>query len=138
MYLWHCNIDILTYRTLSFHVHISPSHKYCYIWHYYFVIIHHQYTDTLLHWRSPFHIVVSSLREYYVHNYFMFLHHCYIDSLVYMYWLFLYSHCMDHRSYYMDYYYMDILVFLLHDYFLLLISIWYSCYWIWVLMICDV
>jgi len=44
-------------------------------------------------------------------------------SLVYMCWLFLYSCCMDHCSYYMDYWYMDIPVFPLYDCFPLLILI---------------
>ena len=51
----------------------------------------------------------------------MFLYHCYIDSHVYMRWFFLYFHCMDHCSCYMDYCYMNILVFSLHDCF----SYWY-------------
>jgi len=85
--------------------------------------MYYWYTDTLLHWRLLFHIVVSSLCEYSVHSYFMFLYHCYIDSPVYMHWLSLYSCCMDHFLYYMNYCYMDIPVFPLHDCFSLLILI---------------
>ena len=80
---------------------------------------------TLLHW--------ILLHGYFIHSYFIFLYHCYIDSPVYMCWLFLYSCYIDHCLCYMD-----IHIFLLHDCFMLLISIWYSCYWAWVLLICDV
>ena len=48
---------------------------------------------------------------------------CRMNLFVYMLWLFLYSCCMGHYSWYMD-----IFVFRLHDYILLLMSIWYSCY----------
>ena len=58
-----------------------------------------------------------------IHSYIMFVHHYYIYSLVYMHCLFLYSCRVDHRSYYMNYCYMYILVFPLQDYFPLLILI---------------
>ena len=42
--------------------------------------------------------------------------HC-MDSPVYMLRLFLYSCCIDHCSYYMDYCYLNILILLLYEYF---------------------
>jgi len=114
----------LLYWALLFHVHVSPLYSYCYTWHYYFLFMSHWYTDTLFHWIPWFHIFVPSLHGYSVHSYIMFIHYCYMDSPVYMRWLFLYSCCMDHYSYYMDYYSIEIPVFPLHDYFLLLILIY--------------
>ena len=72
----------------------------------------HWYTGTLLHW-IPLH-------GYSVHSYFMFLHHSYIDSPVYMHWLSMYSCRMDHG---LNYCYMYIPVFPLHDCILILILI---------------
>ena len=69
------------------------------------------YMDTLIHW--------ILLHGYSVRYYSMFIPR-YIDSLVYMHWLFLL-----HGSLYIlhDLLFMDIPVFSLHDYFLLLILI---------------
>ena len=109
------------YSTMSFHVPVSPSHRHsntlstidyiiiCYIIYHYFMLFHvhlsllhgywasrhdysmfvnHWYTDMLLHW--------ILLHGYDVHSYFMFLLHYNTDSLVYMYWLSMYSCCIDH------------------------------------------
>ena len=92
--------------------------------------MYYWYTDTLLHWRLLFHIFISSLHEDSIHSYFMFLYHYYIDSPVYMHWLSLYSCCMDHCLYYMNYCYMDIPIFSLHDCFSLLILI-FSLLYMW-------
>ena len=90
--------------------------------YYYVMLMYHWYMDTLFHWISDFiylyHCYMDTL-----HSYIMFLRHCYMDPPVYMHRLSLYSCCMDHCLYYMNYCYMDISVFSLHDCFPLLILI---------------
>jgi len=76
--------------------------------------------DTSLHDILSGHIVVSLFPSYLMHSYFIILLHYYIDSPVYLYWLSMYSCCIDHGLYAC---YMHIHVFLLHDYFPLLIWI---------------
>jgi len=78
--------------------------------------------DTPFHWILSLHIFVSSFPRYAMHSYFMFWQHCYIDSPVYIYWLSMYSCCIDHSLYAC---YMDIHVFPLHAYFPLLILIFW-------------
>jgi len=100
MYMYHCYTDTITHDTI------------------YVFFTLHWYMNTPFHYILSVHIFVSSLPRYSMHNYFMFLLHCYIDSSVYMYWLSMYSCCIDHCLYDC---YMDIHVFPLHDYFPLLI-----------------
>ena len=111
----------------------------CYTEHCYFMYMYYRHTDIATHdtiisysfplthgYTIPLDTVISYIctiaHGYSVHSYIMFIHHCYMDSPVYMRWLFLYSCCMDHCSYYID-----IHVFPLHDRFPLLILIY--CYW---------
>jgi len=118
-------ISIYTYYTW----HIISCARITVTWMLYYtdtIILYSCTTDTQIHyfhWILSFHIFVSSLCGCSVHNYIMFIHHCHIDSPVYMRRLFLYSCCLDLCSYYMNYCYMDILVFSLNDSFPLLILI---------------
>jgi len=116
-------MDILLHQALLFHVHVSQLHRYYCTWHYYFLFMSHWYTDTLFHWMQSFHIFYIIVTWVLCTQ----LYHVRTSLLpilpVYMHWLFLYSCRVDHHSYYMDYCYMYIPIFLLHDYFPLLILI---------------
>ena len=73
---------------MSFHVHVSPWHRYWDSWHDYCMFVNYWYTDTLL--------PGIPLYGYSVHV----LHYCYLYSPVYMHWLSMYSCYMDHDLYY--------------------------------------
>ena len=105
----------LSHRYYYFN-HISPLHRYYYTWHHWCLLhvsLIHEYTNSL----DTVIIVTWMLCTQLI----MFVYHCYMYSLAYMHVLFLYSCHMNHRSYYMYYCCMYIHVFLLHDYFPLLI-----------------
>ena len=137
MYLYHRYTDTLVHWILLFsscntvariyyhtgHCHfiyVSLLYRSCYTRHYSFMFMYHWYTDTLLHLILCFHIFVSSLHGYSIYRYIKFIQPCYKDSLVHMHWLFLLSCRMGHYSYYMNYCYMYIHTFPLHDCFSLL------------------
>ena len=109
------------YSTLSFHVPVSPSHRQsntlstidyiiiCYIIYHYFMLFHvhlslwhsyralsYSYCMFVNHWYTDMLLHPILLHWYAVHSYFMFLLHCNTDSPVYMYWLSMYSCCIDH------------------------------------------
>ena len=123
IYLWTYHTYPVSHRYYYFN-YILPLHRYYYTWHQLCLLpvplIHrfHWYTDTPIHW-----IPSSSLPGCSVHSYIIFVYHCYMYSLVYMDLLFLYSCHVDHFSYYMDYCYMYITIFPLHDCIPLLILI---------------
>ena len=144
----HWYMDTLIYYTLSllhrystplFHELISQLHGHCSS-----IDKYHWYTDTLVHWTLLFHLFVLqiTLRCYTCTSgtcitiaqvlYTIITCTCRMDSLVYMLWLFMYSCCNG-------------LLFLLHDYACIpvtwlypVILIWYSCYWTYELLMCDV
>ena len=68
--------------TLSFYVHVSLLHIYCYTGHYYFIFIYHWYRNTLLHWYRYtdtlmllFHILVLLILRIFLsirHDFFLY------------------------------------------------------------------
>jgi len=116
--------SIIVIRTLLFYVLVSSLHEHystldtSYIEHHYFIYLYHWSIDTL-------------------HLYFWHLYHRYTGTLHYYYMYLLYGFTCVHA--------LIVFVFRLHGYSCIpikwlnpVILIWYSCYWIRELLICDV
>ena len=122
MYLWTYHIYLVLRRYYYFN-HISPLHRYYYTWNHFYLLhipLIHRYTislDTVISYICNIITWIFRTQLYHVRTSLLYV----FTGIVHL--LFLYSCHVDRLSYYMDYCYIYITLFPLHDCFPLLILI---------------